>query len=74
MTENTIPNNPLQIIAVEHPLIDDLEADDTSIVTEKNYMAVFNPVLKAPTGISSARQKRYDWQLLSIISATIKKK
>ena len=55
LIENTHLVDPFRIVFVEHPLTDDLKADHTPIVTVKNYKKAFDPLLKAPTGISSLR-------------------
>jgi len=55
LIEKTLPDNPFSIVFVEHPLTDDLKPDSTPIVTVKDYKKAFDPLLKAPTGISSLR-------------------
>ena len=55
LIESTFPVDPFRIVFVEHPLTNDLKPDHNPIVTVRNYKKAFDPLLKAPTGISSLR-------------------
>ena len=55
LIKNTDKQCPFKVVYVEHPLTDDMEPDGTPVVRVHDYKTTYNPLIKAPTGISTIR-------------------
>ena len=59
LVRNTDHQNPFTIAYVEHPLTDDLQDDGTPVVRVFDYKVAFDPLLRAPKGISAIRGLKF---------------
>ena len=59
LVRNIDHQNPFTIAYVEHPLTDDLQDDGTPVVRVFDYKVAFDPLLRAPKGISAIRGLKF---------------